>query len=183
MQHNGLTMDPLQPRVTGTSTIESSGARYDSGARTGATLALLRELESSLVVSQQALLTRDLEGMQRGTEQQKRLQHELLVLWDTETGQGSGVQESAWFLPGKPSPKELQGSAELAVAIGRILHLARVQAGLLIRAQRSLKLISRLLTGPQINYEPPATHTIAAPGFNPVFRSGTGLNKEVRCRA
>jgi hypothetical protein len=36
----------------------------------------------------------------------------------------------------------------------RVQHAGRVQAGLLVRAQRSLRMIAHLLAGPESNYSP-----------------------------
>ena len=97
-------------------------------------LELLGELAASLQSSQNALLSRDLAAIERGTREQKQLQQ---ALWEAQAEARA-----------KDQPKY---AAEF-----RVLQLARVQLALLARAQRNLHALSHLLAGPGASYRPPA---------------------------
>jgi hypothetical protein len=109
----------------------------------------LLELEASLLSSQKALLARDLAGVEQGTLEQMCLRRALEILrpWD-----GARTSDSE------------QPSSELRATAMRILHLGRVQGALLDRAQRSLRMISNLLAGPEANYGPPLCGRDLSPG-------------------
>jgi hypothetical protein len=117
---------------------------------TTARLAIVTELETSLRASQQALLTRDLDGIEQGMREQKRLERAFAIL------QPEPISNShdRTLLPAAAScdPK-LAG--ELRAAATRVLHLGRVQAALLRRARQSLTVLSNLLAGPEAGYGPP----------------------------
>jgi len=114
-----------------------------------ARLAILGELESSLEASQKALLARDLEGIERETREQVRLQRALAIL-----GAPDAVPVGDRAVGGaRPQAEAPQDSAS-GSAQTRVLHLARVQAALLARAQRSAKMIAHLLAGPEAPYGP-----------------------------
>jgi hypothetical protein len=111
-------------------------------------LALLRDLEASLEATQKAVLARDLSGLERSTGEQLRLQRALAILW-AESGTHPKASLATWLQGCAP-----QLAAELRAAEMRVLYLGRVQAGLLVRAQRSLRMIAHLLAGPESNYSP-----------------------------
>ncbi len=93
---------------------------------------LLSRLERSLHAGQQALLLRDLEKFEEQTALQASLSQTLaesLGGWDP-------------------------GEIHLHVAGARVIHLCRVQRGLLRRAQRSLRVLSNLLAGAEGTYLP-----------------------------
>lgn len=113
--------------------------------------------------SQRALLARDLEGMERGTNEQIRLQQVLAMLLASaqaaDGGPGDRGRGSSQFISGQAISSEpkrgFDPDATLIAAAHRVLHLGRVQAALLTRAQLRLKWISYLAAGPQTTYEPP----------------------------
>jgi hypothetical protein len=65
-----------------------SGWRLDAGIAQ-ASLALLGQLEDSLTASQEALLARDLGGLERWTREQIRLRRALEILWAGKDPPGS----------------------------------------------------------------------------------------------
>ena len=121
-----------------------------------ASLALLEQMELSLHASQKALLARDLAQLECHTGEQRRLQQALAILW-----QGTRTQPPS-------SPLETEDDralgAQLRRAQTRVLHLARVQAALLARAQRTLHMISNLLAGTGAGYGPAASGLGTMPG-------------------
>lgn len=124
-----------------------------------AALALLGELEASLRASQKALLARDAEGIERGTREQVGLQRALAPLWAQDVGRPAGGD--SWRRAATPQCKPALAAALLA-AQWRVLHLGRVQAGLLARAQRTLRMISNLLAGPEAVYGLPPESLVPA---------------------
>jgi hypothetical protein len=94
---------------------------------------LLGELEASLRTAQQALLSHDLAGLQLATEEQSKLRCSLADLWCRQT------PGAAW----EPA---------LVSAQARVLHLARVQAALLARAQRRVRMLANLRAGSDAPY-------------------------------
>jgi hypothetical protein len=145
------------------------GARSNGAMElAAASLAILQELEASLAASQQALLARNLEAMESGIERQQRLQRALAILWGMNQRGGNAAMnqlKTANSLELNENtlrqpillPKELQGDARLQAAAANILHLARVQKALLVRAQQSLRMIGHLAAGAQANYQAPAS--------------------------
>jgi hypothetical protein len=93
---------------------------------------ILRELDASLRASQKALLSGDLAGIEQGTREQEHLRRALEALW---TARPHGFTEDRALLE-------------------QVLHLGRVQVALLSRAQRSLRITSRVLAGPGADYAP-----------------------------
>jgi len=87
-------------------------------------------LEQSLHAGQRALLLRDLESFEKETGVQGSLSEDLL-----ESLRNWG-----------PADEKLREAAF------RVMHLCRVQSGLLRRAQRSLRAFSNLLAGPGSDY-------------------------------
>src|SRR5579864_4766990 len=110
--------------------------------RSRSTLALLLELEKSLERSCTALLEGDLAMIDRATWEQARLCAALVPLMKQDNGTRSGESN--------PEPPT---AAALRQAQTRVLDQARVQAALLVRAQRALKIVSNLLSAPLLTYE------------------------------
>jgi hypothetical protein len=117
-------------------------------------LKLLRELEASLRGSRQALLALDLAGIEQGTREQVGLVREL-----------QRFPEPLMKMPGPGLRNETQGtgaserpawSREMAAEVRHseqaVLQAARVQAALLARAQRKLRILANMLAGPSLNY-------------------------------
>ncbi|MFZ1008603.1 MAG: hypothetical protein WAN65_17310 [Candidatus Sulfotelmatobacter sp.] len=124
-------------------------------------LQLLRELEASLNGSRQSLLALDLAGIEQGTREQVGLVREIQRFPEREmhmprpgrketrerpeggTQETSGSERSAW-------------SREMAEEVRRceqsVLQAARVQAALLARARRKLRILANMLAGPSLNY-------------------------------
>lgn len=120
-------------------------------------LALLHQLETSLQASQRALLCGDVAGVELGTVEQRRLQAALEPLWRRNRNhlRSDGLQEQD--APSRSIPESATELAdELRAALIRVLHLGRVQAILLGRAQRSLVVLGNLLAGAGANYGPAA---------------------------
>jgi hypothetical protein len=101
----------------------------------------LGELEASLLASQRALLSRDVAGLEERTGEQIRLRRSLEIVWSRAAAPGND-----------PAPAVAD---ELGAAQRRVLHLGRVQAALLARAERWLTMVAHLLAGPTANYAPP----------------------------
>jgi len=114
-----------------------------------ARLAILGELENSLEASQKALLARDLEGIEQGTREQLGFERAFA---------GLGAHDAALRGDLAGGSARTQAGADLVSALRsaemRVLHLARVQAALLARAQRSARIMANLLAGPQAAYGP-----------------------------
>ena len=104
-----------------------------------AAIALLRELESSLCASQQALLMRDLAGLERSQGEQIGLRKSLDLL-----------PHDAW------QPRDQGLAAALGSSVLRVRQQARVQDALLNRAQRWLRILANLVAGTEANYVPPS---------------------------
>jgi len=111
--------------------------------------ALLAEMERSLEASRQALLSRDVAGMELATTEQIRLRRSLEILWSPVGTHGCHAQ---------PADPDLAG---LRAAEWRVLYLGRVQAALLTRAQRSLRIVSNRLAGPEASYSPPIPNRVS----------------------
>jgi hypothetical protein len=109
-----------------------------------ASLALLAALEASLTASQRALLLRDATALAERTREQIALRLELELLWGKKSASRN------------PAHNDLALASALRPALLRVLHLGRVQAALLERAQRWLGMVANLLAGPAANYLPPA---------------------------
>ncbi|HEY3971871.1 MAG TPA: hypothetical protein VGM18_02640 [Candidatus Sulfotelmatobacter sp.] len=111
--------------------------------------AILADLEASLKTSQLALLGRDASALAECTREQIRLQRSLDMLWPRNGKASCDVGFDFSLIPG------------LRAAVARVLHLGRVQAALLARAQCWLSTLSNLLAGPAANYAPPRGHWMA----------------------
>ncbi|MGP0020483.1 MAG: hypothetical protein ACLPHP_18085 [Candidatus Sulfotelmatobacter sp.] len=127
--------------------------------------ALLAELQGSLEASQRALLSHDLVGLERATSEQIGLQRSLQALRSQNGAPGTDA-----------TPLDPALAAGLRAAQWRVLYLGRVQAALLTRAQRSLRMLSNLLAGPGANYAAPS---YAEPNYAGLSHDGLnhdGLN-------
>lgn len=93
---------------------------------------LISQLEWSLHAGQQALLLLDLEKLEEQTALQASLSQVLAESLDDLTLGGNTPQAGC----------------------SRVIHLCRVQLGLLRRAQRSLRVLSNLLAGAEGTYVP-----------------------------
>ena len=161
-------MTPTHPADT----VNQRSSPQAGAAMAQTSLALLRELEASLESTQQAVLARDLAGLEQGTREQLRLRQELEILWAWDRTHPHADPTGG--------TRNLPDTSDLMVelrAVGmRVLHLGRVQAALLVRAQRSLRMIAHLLAGPESSYSP-------GPLQNPRSLSpATGLREESPCR-
>jgi len=165
-------MTPLPPSASLASTAQ---LLVDGGAELiQASMAILGELESSLLIGQKALLARDLAGVEQATREQIRLRRALEVLWARDVLHPRNSDPTSRSEPGCESPL----ATGLRAAQLRVLHLGRVQAALLARARRSLRMISNLLAGPEAIYGLPGDDG-TAPN---VARSGEGEERNP-CRA
>jgi hypothetical protein len=105
-------------------------------------LAVLCELEASLQASRKALLALDLAAIERGTSEQAGLIREFAALL-----RQSGENVRPGLSAGTPERREtFQQNAQ------RILEAARLQAALLARAQRKLRVLANMLAGPSVIY-------------------------------
>jgi hypothetical protein len=128
-----------------------------------ASVGLLRKLAGSLQSSQRALLSRDLAGIEQHTGEQIRLRRALEILWSQNLPQASDPMPFDSML-NDPTPYARAGASELRLAQMRVLHLGRIQAALLTRAQRRARMLSHLFAGPGANYTPPAYNWLAERG-------------------
>jgi len=107
---------------------------------TQARIAVLGELERSLAKSQQAWFGGDVAGLEEATAEQVRLQRALTVLGRRSGGWGEGDQGAA-------------GRVTLRQVEERVLHLGRVQAAILKRAQRANRALACLRRGSAAGYD------------------------------
>jgi hypothetical protein len=116
-------------------------------------LALMRELEDSLLSSQVALLARDTVGTEGCTREQVRLWRQWRALM------ANPISSGTMSVPGKYPPEITPGDPELAgqlcAAVLRIQHLARVQLALLRRSQQFLNVLANWMADPETPYGPP----------------------------
>jgi hypothetical protein len=138
--------------MTSTDPISASAFTEVEIAHTG--LTLVAELEASLADSQKALLALDLAGIERGTREQALLGRNLeaLVLRTrrivtVELARG----KERPLAPPSPTPEELSG---LRAAANGVLQSIRVQAALLTRAQRALRIRAHRVAGIGATYGP-----------------------------
>lgn len=125
-------------------------------------MALLHQLEASLLSGQTALLRRDLNGLKRSAEEQNLLYHALAAL-------PGGF---ASLTPGD----EPNRTSQFEEAKVRILRIGRLQAKLLARAQRALIVSANLMAGSGNIYGPARMH----PG--PSRRSFSDVSEDEPCR-
>jgi hypothetical protein len=125
-----------------------------------ARLALLRELQASLLASRNALLALDLAAIGQGTREQIELSLKL--------GRNIGVAATSAARIGRlmePRPASLapelepelepEFKADLKRAELEVMQALRLQSALLARARSKLRVLSNLLAGPSVNYGPP----------------------------
>ncbi len=134
----------------------SSAAEPVSGARTDVAdffLSLWRELETSLLASQNALLSGDLARLEQLTGEQASLQCKLSLVLRPHAAQRQTGTEG-----GVDSPAPISLSRAVRSAQMRVLHLGRVQIALLARRQQGLRILRHRMAGLQTLYGPPARH-------------------------
>jgi hypothetical protein len=140
----------------------SRGWHPDAGMAL-ASLALLRQLEDSLNASREALLARDLSRLEQGTDEQIRLRRALgILLAGKNVGKnvGKNSDEGADAPPSLCDPLLAENLREAQL---RVLQHGRVQAALLRRAQRWLRVLSNLLAGPEAGYLDPTSNETRRP--------------------
>jgi hypothetical protein len=139
---------------------------------TQASKLLLVELEASLQASQRALLSHDVALMEQHTCEQIRLQRLLEALWSRR----DAAHDPAFIV-------------EMRAAQMRVLHLGRVLAALLVRAQRWQSMLSNLLAGSETSYVPPGGSMARCIAWThlsgiPIANTPTSETEErKRCRA
>ncbi len=106
---------------------------------------LLKKLEASLESTQTCLLTRDVAGLERTTDEQRQLLRLFSVAWGKQKASGQ-------FDNSVPS---LDSSVEPSGVARRVLDLARVQLVLLARSQQWLRAVANMLSGSSTAYGPP----------------------------
>jgi hypothetical protein len=123
-------------------------------------LALLRELEASLLASQKAVQRLDLESIERGTCEQVALVAKLAAA----SPRGSDAPTESSDQPATQESRHMgQAASVLQVYVrdeakeprlcaARIMHAARVQGALLARMQGKLRVLSNMLAGPGVDY-------------------------------
>lgn len=116
-------------------------------------IALMAELENAFGALQNALFSRNLEGLGQATRKLARCREKLSILSNHANSRRDDSQGNA------TGPSE-ETIAELRAAQMRILQLGRVQAALLGRAQRSLATLANILAGSEIIYGQPARDRI-----------------------
>jgi hypothetical protein len=119
-----------------------------------AILLVLRQLEASLEASQAAVLAREVEGIERHTEEQMRLSRALTILYGESTFHAHQQHHPASDFPAALPRMTTRLAADLRAAEKRVLQLTRVQAALLGRAQRFLRILTNLVAGPGASYGP-----------------------------
>jgi hypothetical protein len=115
-----------------------------------ARLALLCALETSLLASHEAILTRDRARLQFLTAEQAGLQRELATLGP----EGSAANDPA-------------ASSALQQAHRRVLQMGRIQMALLRRAFQALRALAHLLARRNAEYVPPPFRASPARRYQP----------------
>lgn len=131
-------------------------------------------MEGSLRDSQQAVLSRDVTRLQQCTAGQISLLQELRMQWPKESSKGESAHDASVARASKAPAHENRQAADdllLVEAARRVLHLGRVQAALLRRAQQSLRAVSNLMAGRQAGY-------ITLPGSSAIALEPTPLPSE-----
>jgi hypothetical protein len=110
-------------------------------------LAVMHKLEASLEASRRALLALDLAAIERGTSEQAGLVREFdALLRQTREDGRPDLSGPSLSMGPRERQEMLRQSAQ------RILEAARLQAALLARAQRKLRVLANTLAGPSVNY-------------------------------
>jgi hypothetical protein len=146
-------------RVKQSSQSELTGARHgalvvNDFETLSAQLALITQIENGLHATQNALLSRNVEDLERATQELRRLQGQLKQLVDGGCERGSSSILEGGVFPLSPTTDIRQLAREVRIAQARALHLGRVQIALLERAKRSLTVISYLIAGRAASYGP-----------------------------
>ncbi len=159
--HRSSQSQAAEPRLA------DRGLPEDAAKNTCPEIPFLRELESSILASNQALLARDLPGIERLNYEQAGLLQSLDV-----------------FLSASPQTRNPELAAALNAAAKRVLQLTRIQQALLARAQRWLIILTNLSAGTGASYRPPS-HPRAPSAAGPYGKSvGAERAKESEpCRA
>lgn len=105
---------------------------------------LLADLAASLEAGQQDLMARDVARVEQHTLEQIGLHRALAILW-SPAPPARGCMKFDFGL-----------DSELCAGAIRVLQLGRVQAAMLKRQQRRLRMISSLAAGSGATYSPPA---------------------------
>jgi hypothetical protein len=114
---------------------------------------LLKKLESSLGVSQKALLSLDVAAVEQGTTEQNHLFRQIEALYFANAA-ASAPDDRNKMQASRPI-SSVDESVELRASQARILHLGRVHAALLSKAQRALNLVTHLRSLPDATYAAP----------------------------
>jgi uncharacterized protein with NRDE domain len=120
-----------------------------------ARLLLLRALETSLRASHEAILARDLAGLQLLTAEQATLQHKLATRAPEDSAAGAASVSSALY-----------------DAHWRALQMGRIQSALLRRALQSLRTLAHLLASRSSAYTLPLGGTVPARRYQPFMKEG-----------
>jgi hypothetical protein len=154
----------MQTNLTPAPQLSSQGRSVMAERFAPERLQLLRGLELSLSGSRQALLALDLAGIEQGTREQVGLVRELQKFPEREMRMR---RLRPGFEPEQTSERREGGteetgaevppwSGEMAEDVRRceeaVLQAARVQAALLARARRKLRILANMLAGPSLNY-------------------------------
>ena len=110
-------------------------------------LALLYQLEMSLAASRVAVLARDVESLEDCTQQQRLCESQIGALL-----RESRTLSAESGLPERTPDSHSHLREELLATQARILHASRVQAALLVRAQRSLRMVANYSAGSGSGY-------------------------------
>jgi hypothetical protein len=131
-------------------------AREPARALMAARIGLMAAMEASLQISRKAVLALDLAQIERQTDEQADLVRRLAEL--LRPGALAETCDSDAFDEARPaafvSKSRLEDERELRRKADRIMEPARLQAALLARAQRKLRVLAALLAGPVLTYGP-----------------------------
>jgi hypothetical protein len=108
---------------------------------------LLQKLEASLAASHRALVALDLAAIERGTADQRMLCHTIGL----EMRRAIASAEDADAMENSKLSQEWKSRA------WKVLRAGRLQAALLERARRKLRVMANMLAGSQRNYAAPLT--------------------------
>ncbi|MGA8837765.1 MAG: hypothetical protein WB538_19200 [Candidatus Sulfotelmatobacter sp.] len=131
-------------------------------------LALMRQLQASLLASRNALLALDLAAIGQGTREQVELSLRL--------GENIGILATSAVRIGRLiEPRPASGCAALAPELEPeltadlkraeldVMQALRLQSALLARARAKLRVLANMLAGPSVNYGPPCAPRSARP--------------------
>jgi hypothetical protein len=177
-----------QPSIFDATVCQADSSLTNQSDVVRASLVLLHEMETSLEASQRALLRGDAAGMETGTREQRRLQRALELLWAMDRSRScpddpKNIGRAAEISFPRPAPESMSElSGELRAAQLRVLHLGRVQAVLLRRAQQSLVVLGNMLAGTGASYSPAAHASWTPTASAPIKKMRKGEEVQ-RCRA